>query len=65
MQDVYLTDQEQRVITMRFGIGISEECTLEQIASLLGVSISQVCRLESRALKKLRRSEVLRSFWEK
>ncbi len=49
-----LTNREQLILHMRYGLGAEREHTLEQIGSLLGLSRERVRQLEARALKKLR-----------
>jgi len=49
-----LTDREQLILRLRYGLGGEEEHTLEQIGQSLGLSRERVRQLEARALKKLR-----------
>ncbi len=49
-----LTDREQLILRLRYGLSGEEEHTLEQIGQSLGLSRERVRQLESRALKKLR-----------
>jgi len=49
-----LTDREQLILRLRYGLGGEEEHTLEQIGQYLGLSRERVRQLEARALKKLR-----------
>ncbi len=49
-----LTDREQLILRLRYGLGSEEEHTLEQIGQSLGLSRERVRQLEARALKKLR-----------
>lgn len=61
-----LTTREAHVLRLRFGID-TEERTLEEIASLFGLSHQRVHQIEKAALEKLRNSpaaEKLREYWE-
>ena len=49
-----LTDREQLILRLRYGLAGGEEHTLEQIGQSLGLSRERVRQLEARALKKLR-----------
>jgi len=51
-----LTDREQLILRLRYGLSGEEEHTLEQIGQSLGLSRERVRQLEARALKKLRDS---------
>ena len=59
-----LTEREAMVIRLRFGIGGLGERTLKQVADAMMLTEPRVHALEKAALKKLRRSEKLRSYWE-
>lgn len=62
-----LTEQEQLVIRLRYGIGIKEEMTQQGVADQLGVSRERVSQIETKALKKLRNPieyPELLSYWE-
>ncbi len=49
-----LTEREQLIIRLRYGIETGSEVTQREIAAMLGISRSYVSRIESKALKKLR-----------
>ena len=49
-----LTDREQLILRLRYGLGGEDEHTLEQIGQSLSLSRERVRQLEARALKKLR-----------
>jgi RNA polymerase sigma factor (sigma-70 family) len=51
-----LSDREQLILRLRYGLSGNEEHTLEQIGQSLGLSRERVRQLEARALKKLRDS---------
>jgi RNA polymerase primary sigma factor len=62
-----LTEREERVLRMRFGIGEGEEHTLEEVGKVLGVTRERVRQIEAKAIKKLRhpkRSKQLSHFSE-
>ncbi|MCD6223484.1 MAG: RNA polymerase sigma factor RpoD [Deltaproteobacteria bacterium] len=62
-----LTEREERVLRMRFGIGEDEEHTLEEVGKVLGVTRERVRQIEAKAIKKLRhpkRSKQLSHFSE-
>ena len=50
-----LTDREQQVVRMRYGLGEEKPQTLEEIGSALGVTRERVRQIEARAMEKLRR----------
>lgn len=49
-----LTDREQEVLSLRYGLFGEEETTQREIAQRLGISRSYVSRIEKNALKKLK-----------
>jgi len=49
-----LGDREEKILRLRFGIGRSSSCTLEEIGKAFGISRERVRQIEERALKKLR-----------
>ncbi len=51
----YLTPREERVIRMRFGIGLNTDYTLEQIGSSKEFSVTdnRIRQIEAKALRKL------------
>ena len=60
-----LTPREERVVRMRFGIGISSDHTLEQVGQQFSVTRERIRQIEAKALRKLKhpdRSGLLRSF---
>lgn len=50
-----LDDREKEIIKLRYGIGGTRELTQRQVASIMGISRSYVSRIETSALKRLRR----------
>ena len=60
-----LTPREERVIRMRFGIGVNKDHTLEEVGVQFSVTRERIRQIEAKALRKLRhprRSKKLRSF---
>jgi RNA polymerase primary sigma factor len=60
-----LTPREERVLRMRFGIGVTADHTLEEVGLQFSVSRERIRQIEAKALRKLKhpsRSRVLRSF---
>jgi RNA polymerase primary sigma factor len=60
-----LTPREERVIRMRFGIGMSADQTLAEVGDQFSVSRERIRQIEAKALRKLKhpsKSRVLRSF---
>ncbi len=54
-----LTERERTIITLRFGLGGTEERTQKDVANLLGISQSYISRLEKRIIAKLKK-EILK-----
>jgi RNA polymerase primary sigma factor len=62
-----LTDREEQVIRMRFGIGDGSEHTLEEVGQRFSVTRERIRQIEAKALRKLRhpsRSRKLKTFHE-
>ena len=60
-----LTPREERVLRMRFGIGMNSDHTLEEVGQQFSVTRERIRQIEAKALRKLKhpsRSSVLRSF---
>jgi RNA polymerase primary sigma factor len=60
-----LTAREERVLRMRFGIGMNSDHTLEEVGQQFSVTRERIRQIEAKALRKLKhpsRSKVLRSF---
>jgi RNA polymerase primary sigma factor len=60
-----LTPREERVLRMRFGIGMNTDHTLEEVGQQFNVTRERIRQIEAKALRKLRhptRSKKLRSF---
>jgi len=56
-----LSEREQRIIRMRFGLGGRSEYTQKEVADSLGISQSYISRLEKRIITRLRR-DLIRHF---
>jgi RNA polymerase primary sigma factor len=62
-----LTAREERVVRMRFGLGMNSDHTLEEVGQQFSVTRERIRQIEAKALRKLKhpsRSRELRSFLE-
>lgn len=62
-----LTPREERVLRMRFGIGMTTDHTLEEVGTQFSVTRERIRQIEAKALRKLKhpnRSKQLRNFLE-
>jgi RNA polymerase primary sigma factor len=62
-----LTPREERVLRMRFGIGMNTDHTLEEVGQQFSVTRERIRQIEAKALRKLKhpsRSKQLKSFLE-
>jgi RNA polymerase primary sigma factor len=60
-----LTAREERVLRMRFGMGMNKDHTLEEVGQQFSVTRERIRQIEAKALRKLKhpsRSRILRSF---
>jgi RNA polymerase primary sigma factor len=60
-----LTPREERIVRMRFGIGMNSDHTLEEVGQQFSVTRERIRQIEAKALRKLKhpsRSRELRSF---
>ena len=60
-----LTPREERVIRMRFGIGMNKDHTLQEVGQQFSLTRERIRQIEAKALRKLKhpsRSRTLRSF---
>jgi RNA polymerase primary sigma factor len=60
-----LTPREERILRMRFGIGMNKDHTLEEVGNQFSVTRERIRQIEAKALRKLKhpsRSRELRSF---
>ena len=63
----FLMPREERVLRMRFGIGMNTDHTLEEVGQQFSLTRERIRQIEARALRKLKhpsRSKILRSFLE-
>src|SRR3989440_1559320 len=63
-----VTPREERVLRMRFGIGMNKDHTLEEVGQQFSVTRERIRQIEAKALRKLKhpsRSRILRSFLDK
>ena len=60
-----LSEREEKIIRMRFGIGVGSEHTLEEVGKFFNLTRERIRQIEIKALKKLRhpaRSKMLREY---
>jgi RNA polymerase primary sigma factor len=60
-----LTAREERIVRMRFGLGMNNDHTLEEVGKQFSLTRERIRQIEAKALRKLKhpgRSRVLRSF---
>jgi RNA polymerase primary sigma factor len=63
----FLLPREERVLRMRFGIGMNTDHTLEEVGQQFSLTRERIRQIEARALRKLKhpsRAKILRSFRE-
>jgi RNA polymerase primary sigma factor len=63
-----LTPREERILRIRFGLGVNSDHTLAEVGRQLSVTRERIQQIEAKALRKLKhpsRSGVLRSFLDK
>jgi RNA polymerase primary sigma factor len=61
----FLTPREERVLRMRFAIGMNSDHTLEEVGQQFSVTRERIRQIEAKALRKLKhpsRSRILRTF---
>ena len=62
-----LTPREERIVRMRFGLGMNSDHTLEEVGKQFSVTRERIRQIEAKALRKLKhpsRSRQLRTFLE-
>jgi RNA polymerase primary sigma factor len=57
-----LTPKEEKVIRMRFGIGVDRDHTLEEVGRFLSITRERVRQIEAKALRKLKHPSRLRAL---
>jgi RNA polymerase primary sigma factor len=63
-----LTPREERILRMRFGIGMERDHTLEEVGTTFNVTRERIRQIEAKALKKLQngqRGRALRSYLDR
>jgi len=63
-----LTPREERIIRMRFGLGMTTDHTLEEVGQTFSVTRERIRQIEAKALRKLKhpsRSRALRNYLER
>ena len=64
---VKLPEREARILQMRFGLGLKQDYTLEEVGKEFGVTRERIRQIEAKALRMIRESEygdVLKVFLE-
>jgi RNA polymerase primary sigma factor len=62
------TAREERILRMRFGIGMNKDHTLEEVGQQFWLTRERIRQIEAKALRKLKhpsRSRILRSFLDR
>ncbi len=59
-----LTDRERLVLKLRFGFDDNNPMTLEEVGKILGVTRERIRQLESKALRKMKKSKDFKQFGE-
>ncbi|MDI9336093.1 MAG: sigma-70 family RNA polymerase sigma factor, partial [Gammaproteobacteria bacterium] len=62
-----LSPREQKILRMRYGIGVPNEFTLDEISKRFNITRERVRQIEQKAIRKLKRPSVadtIKSFWE-
>lgn len=62
LQKANLTDNEQRVINLRYGLNNQDPKTLEEISQILGLTKARINQMEIGAINKIRRSKYIKDF---
>ena len=60
-----LTPREERIVRMRFGLGMNSDHTLEEVGQQFSVTRERIRQIEAKAIRKLKhpsRSRALRTF---
>ena len=57
-----LSPREEQILLMRFGIGQTTECTLEEVGKRFAVTRERIRQIEAKALRRLRTTERWRNL---
>jgi RNA polymerase primary sigma factor len=58
-----LTPREERIVRMRFGLGMNSDHTLEEVGQQFSVTRERIRQIEAKALRKLRHPNRSRALW--
>jgi RNA polymerase primary sigma factor len=58
-----LTPREERIVRMRFGLGMNNDHTLEEVGQQFSVTRERIRQIEAKALRKLRHPSRSRALW--
>jgi RNA polymerase primary sigma factor len=58
-----LTPREERIVRMRFGLGMNSDHTLEEVGQQFSVTRERIRQTEAKALRKLRHPSRSRALW--
>jgi RNA polymerase primary sigma factor len=58
-----LTPREERIVRMRFGLGMNSDHTLEEVGQQFAVTRERIRQIEAKALRKLRHPSRSRALW--
>ena len=59
-----LTPREERILRMRFGIGLNTDYTLEEIGQKFSVTRDRIRQIEAKSLRKLKHPSVATKLWQ-
>jgi len=59
-----LTPRENKILCMRFGIGLTQEYTLDEIAPMFEVTRERIRQIEAKAMRKIKHPERMEKLWD-
>ena len=59
-----ITPRQKAVLCLRFGIGVTQEYTLEEIGVMFGVSRTRISQIESKAIRRMKHPNRSDKLWE-